>query len=88
MTRINKASLDYYHLKKLPHIVDDPHTVSKEAWLRGSISHARLPVIWNTDVEVVCVRRAACVAGDGIGRFGGRDQRLVAELVTTVPIQE
>ena len=77
---IGTGLLDHDHLKQLSRFVDDLHTVGKEAWLAGSI--------WNTDVDVVCVGCAACVAGWGSRCLGGWNQRPVAEFVATVTIQE
>ena len=85
---IGTGLLDHDHLKQLSRFVDDLHTVGKEAWLAGSISRPKLPAIWNTDVDVVCVGCAACVAGWGSRCLGGWNQRPVAEFVATVTIQE
>lgn len=85
---IGKGLLDYYDPAQLGGFVESLHAVGKEAWLAGSISQAELPAIWRTDVDVVCVRGAACVAGKGSDRFGAVEQGIVADLVATVPLEE
>ena len=81
---IGKGLLDYYHLEQLEKFVDDIHAVGKEAWLAGSISQPELPALWRTGVDVVCIRGAACISGEGPGRFGALEDRIVSELVATI----
>lgn len=85
---IGRGLLDYYDLGQLTRFVQDLHALGKEAWLAGSISRAELPAIWRADVDVVCVRGAACVAGEGTDRFGAVEQGIVADLVANVPLEE
>lgn len=85
---IGKGILDYYPLAQLAQFVQDLHALGREAWLAGSISRSELPAIWRTHVDVVCVRGAACVAGEGSDRFGVVEQGIVADLVATLPLEE
>jgi hypothetical protein len=81
---IGKGLLDYYDLNELAQFVEGVHSVGKEAWLAGSITEDELARLWNTGVDVVCVRGAACVAAEGSGRFGSLEERIVAKLVATI----
>ncbi|NIM47998.1 MAG: hypothetical protein GTO22_01840 [Gemmatimonadales bacterium] len=85
---IGKGLLDYYDPAQLARFVEDLHALGREAWVAGSISRSELPAIWRADVDVVCVREAACGAGEGSDRFGAVEQGIVAELVATVPLEE
>lgn len=82
---IGKGLLDYYDFEQLLQLVEDLHATGKEAWLAGSLSRSELPTIWNTGVDVACVRGAACAAGENPDRFGALDKDVVAELVDTLP---
>ncbi|MFQ5705743.1 MAG: (5-formylfuran-3-yl)methyl phosphate synthase [Gemmatimonadales bacterium] len=64
--------MDYVDLKAIRRFVRLCHASSIEAWVAGSMTLAQLPQIWRTDVDVVCVRGAACVKSDE-GRFGQVD---------------
>ncbi len=77
--------LDYYRLADIRRFVRKCHTRKLEAWLAGSIGLSELPSLWESGVDVVCVRGAACKAGTGPGRFGTVSVPLVRELVGTVP---
>ena len=57
--------------------------VSKKARLVGSVTKDEMPGLWNTGVDVICVRRAACVPRDGDQRFGYLTEELVARLAAT-----
>lgn len=76
-----KGLLDYYDLPELVQFVKDLHAIGKEAWLAGSITERELSGLWNTGVDVICVRSAACVRGEGEGRFGAVTSDIVAKLV-------
>ncbi len=82
---IGKGLLDYYTVDQIERFVRDLHGLSKEAWIAGSVTKEELPRLWATGVDVICVRGAACDAGDGSSRFGATDQCIVAELVDTMP---
>jgi uncharacterized protein (UPF0264 family) len=67
---IGKGLLDYYTIKELTKFVNDLHKIGKEAWLAGSITKKQLPLLWETGVDVICVRGAACEKFEGKVRFG------------------
>lgn len=84
---IGKGLLDYYAADELSQFVAKLRATGKEAWLAGSVSRAQLPGIWQTGVDVICVRGGACIPRDGSARFGQIDELIVAELVATIPTQ-
>lgn len=51
----------------------------------GSISLEDMPALWRTNVDVICVREAACAEAKGPGRFGEAKASVVAHLVATIP---
>ncbi|GBD97688.1 hypothetical protein BMS3Abin06_02589 [bacterium BMS3Abin06] len=73
-------------IKDITHFVKECHKHKKEAWIAGSIKKDELPDLWATDVDVICVRGAACVQKDN-GRFGEVQAKIVAELVKTMPLR-
>lgn len=81
---IGKGLLDYCSLKDIASFVKGCHKIGKEAWIAGSINIDELPVLWKTDVDVICVRGAACEQ-TGRGRFGEVKAKIVANLVATIP---
>ncbi len=84
MIPIGKGLLDYCDLQQLERFVKTRHAIGKEAWLAVSISRPELAILWTTGVDVVGVRGAACIAGEGSGSFDALDQRIVAGLVGAV----
>jgi uncharacterized protein (UPF0264 family) len=82
---IGKGLLDYYSTEQLTMFVNDLHALKKEAWLAGSVSAAQLPDLWQTGVDVICVRGAACEQLEGEGRFGEVSTKIVRDLVLTIP---
>jgi len=82
---ISKGLLDYYPIEQLTKLVNDLHALQKEAWLAGSVSAAQLPELWNTGVDVICVRGAACEQLESEGRFGEVSTEIVKALVRTIP---
>ena len=77
--------LDYCKLADIRRFVRKCHDRKLEAWLAGSIGLDELPGLWETGVDVICVRGAACEKGSGPGRFGEVSTELVKELVGTIP---
>ena len=82
---IGKGLLDYYNLAQLRKFVHGCHRLGVEAWLASSITLEELPDLWSTDVNVICVRGAACAKGDGAERFGSVRADIVAKLASTIP---
>lgn len=80
---IGKGLLDYCTAKELKSFIAKCHKIGKEAWIAGSITKAELPELWATNVDVICVRGAACEK-TGEGRFGEVRAKIVAELVQTM----
>lgn len=81
---VGKRLLDYCTTKELKAFAKKCHKAGKEAWIAGSITKEELPELWATDVDVICVRGAACEK-TGKGRFGEVKTKIVAELVATMP---
>jgi len=82
---VGMGLLDYYSLKDIRRFVRKCHERSVEAWVAGSIGLDELPGLWESGVDVVCVRGAACKPGTGPGRFGTVRAALVKQLVATIP---
>ncbi len=82
---IGMGLLDYYKLRDIAEFVAKCHERGLAAWVSGSISRDELPGLWETGVDAVCVRGAACEPGTGPGRFGHVSAALVQELVATIP---
>ena len=81
MKDIGKGLMDYYSTDELKRFVSDLHKLKKEAWLAGSITKEQLPALWETGVDVICVRGAACERVEGDLRFGQVKKHIVAELI-------
>lgn len=81
---IGKSLLDYMSIDDIKKFVDDMHSINKEAWIAGSIQEFELPKLWKTDVDVICVRGAACSSVEGKGRFGKVKSNIVSKLVDTI----
>ena len=77
-----KCLLDYISLQEIEKFAKACHKNRLEAWIAGSITKAQFPTLWETGVDVICVRSAAC---EGRGRFGKVSSKIVAELVATIP---
>ncbi|HUT60593.1 MAG TPA: (5-formylfuran-3-yl)methyl phosphate synthase [Phycisphaerae bacterium] len=77
--------LDYYTVKDIIRFAKKCHDLGLEAWLAGSIGIDELTALWQTGVDVICVRGAACKPGSGPGRFGVIDAETVKRLVETIP---
>ena len=80
---IGKGLLDYCTVKDISSFVKACHKLGKEVWIAGSITIDELPALWETDIDVICVRGAACVQ-TGKGRFGEVKAAIVAELAATM----
>ena len=81
---IGKGLLDYFSIVELKRFVNDLHKINAEAWLAVSIKKEQLSALWKTNVDVVCVRGAACEKTIA-GRFGKVKETIVRELVNTIP---
>ena len=59
------------------------HSLGLEAWIAGSISLDEMPELWETNVNVICVRGAACnIRTDRMARVCSSN---VKRLVATIP---
>lgn len=85
---IGKGLLDYYELDQLSAFVAALHALGKEAWIAGSIAASELSPLWNTRVDVICVRGAACAPTSDAARYGSVTSEIVAGLVATLPDEE
>ncbi len=81
---IGKGLLDYYSVNQISDFVASLHAISKEAWIAGSISKDQLSELWQTGVDVICVRGAVCRSAHSNGRFGEVSPEIVAKLVATI----
>jgi uncharacterized protein (UPF0264 family) len=81
---IGKGLMDYYNLDQLESFVSSLHKIGKEAWLAGSVTKEELPGLWETGVDVICVRGAACQKVDGEKRFGEVSKEIVNQLIKTI----
>ncbi len=80
---IGKGLLDYYSVDQIAQWVESLHSIGKEAWIAGSITKGQLPELWKTNVDVICVRGAACEPLEGEARFGKVTSQIVSELIMT-----
>lgn len=59
------------------------HSLGLEAWIAGSITVDEMPKLWETGVNVICIRGGACIRGSG--RMGNVSRNLVKDLIATIP---
>lgn len=78
-----KRLIDYYDYRDIKVFVRACHKRHLEAWIAGSIKKEELPSFWETGVDVICVRGAACGRTDE--RMGKVKSELVKNLVRTIP---
>lgn len=71
-------------LEEIKKFVKNCHSVKIEAWIAGSITIKEMPKLWETGVDVICIRGAACEQKSR-GRFGEVRAKIVAKLVATIP---
>jgi uncharacterized protein (UPF0264 family) len=81
---IGKGLTDYYAVDRVAGFVASLHAIGKEAWIAGSISRDQLSDLWQTGVDVICVRAAACETHAGEARFGEVQRHIVTALVATI----
>jgi uncharacterized protein (UPF0264 family) len=77
--------LDYYDYSDIKLFVRACHKRRLEAWIAGSISADELSFFWETGVDVICVRGAACGSTDD--RMGIVKAQTVRELAQTMPMR-
>lgn len=82
---IGKSLSDCCSLADIRSFSKTMHKLGKEAWIAGSITREELPAYWNTGVDVICVRGAACAKETGGGRFSEVRASIVKTLVDTLP---
>lgn len=81
---VGKGLLDYCTRKEISTLVSACHKIKKEVWIAGSITLEELPGLWDTSVDLICIRGAACEQ-KAAGRFGEVKAEIVAKLVSTLP---
>jgi uncharacterized protein (UPF0264 family) len=81
---IGMGLLDYFSVDQITRVVSQLHGLGKEAWIAGSITRHDLRGLWETGVDVICVRGAACEPRPGGERFGAVRETIVADLVATM----
>jgi len=77
-----KRLVHYYDYKDIEKFVRACHRRKIEAWIAGSITKEELPFFWETAVDVICVRGAACGRTDD--RMGIVKSHIVMDLVKTM----
>ena len=77
-----KRLVDYYDYNDIRLFVRACHNRRIEAWIAGSITKEELPFFWETGVDVICVRGAACGKTDD--RMGKVKRGFVKDLVETI----
>jgi len=78
-----KRLVDYFNYDDIKQFVRACHKRHIEAWIAGSITKDQLHFFWETGVDVICVRGAACGKIDD--RMGKVKCEIVASLVQTIP---
>ena len=78
-----KRLIDYYDYDDISHFVRICHKLRIGAWIAGSITRDELPFFWETGVDVICVRGAACGRTDD--RMGKVKSNIVGNLIATLP---
>lgn len=76
--------LDLMSIEEIGQFVQSCRDAGVEAWIAGSIRRNQIGRLWKTDVDVICVRRAACSRESG--RQGLVDAGSVRRLAATVPV--
>ena len=77
-----KGLTDYYDYADIKEFVRMCHKKHIESWIAGSITEGQLPLFWQTGVDVICVRGAACAAGKD--RMSKVTKETVRRLVRTI----
>lgn len=72
--------LDYYNIDRIQQFAKALHSIGKEAWIAGSVTRAEIAELWATNVDVICVRSAACTTHSSGDRFGAVDSEIVNRL--------
>lgn len=83
--RSGKGLVDLCNLDEISELTRSLHSLDAESWIAGSIGLEEIGSFWETKVDVICVRGAACIPLAGNERFGEIDIDLVKELVGTIP---
>lgn len=78
-----KRLTDYYDYDNIRTFVTLCHRRHLQAWIAGSITKEELPNFWQTGVDVICVRGAACGSTDD--RMAKVKETIVRQLVSTIP---
>lgn len=79
-----KGLLDYLSKEEIKEFAEICHSYSLEAWIAGSITKDQLESLWRTEVDVICIREAACEKGRR--RMGKVKRDLVEGLIKTIPL--
>lgn len=69
--------------KEIIKFVKKCHSAKLEAWIAGSIAIDEMPKLWETGVNVICIRGAACIRDSG--RMGKVSRKLVKDLIASIP---
>jgi hypothetical protein len=81
---LGKRLLDYLTLEDIREFSQSCHKLEMEAWVAGSITEAQMRPLWEAEVDVICVREAACDPADKQGRFGRVTKERVSRLARTL----
>lgn len=69
--------------EEISKFVEKCHSLNIEAWIAGSITIDAMQRLWETGVDVICIRGAACIKGNS--RMSKVSKILVKKLHETIP---
>ncbi|MBU0507443.1 hypothetical protein KKH27_01220 [bacterium] len=79
-----KGLLDFTTATEIRRWTKRLHLLGKQAWVAGSVSKEQLALLSQCNVDVICVRGAACEQFSKQGRMGVITSRKVSELVASL----
>lgn len=82
---VGKGLLDFVKPAEVARLARALHRGGRALWVAGSITSEEFAQLWDTGLDVICVRGAACTPGKGSERFGVVRERIVRQLVSTMP---
>ncbi len=75
--------MDLLTYQEIGEFVINCHALELEAWIAGSITIEEIQNLWETGVDVICIRGAACIKGDA--RMSKISKNIVKKLYRTIP---
>ena len=77
--------MDLLTYQEIGKFVKNCHSHKLEAWIAGSITIKEMQELWKIGVDVICIRRAACVKGNS--RMSKVSKDIVRKLYKTIPCE-